>query len=202
VVELCMKRLPKFIDCNPVEDIQVLAPMKRSTAGVEQLNKELQLAYNPPAREKTEIAYRETVFRLGDKVMQIRNNYDKAVFNGDVGRIVEIDTEEGEIWVRFPDREGENVIPYERSELEELTLAYAISVHKSQGSEFPVIVLVISTQHHVMLQRNLLYTGITRARFLVVLVGTQSAVAKAVQNNRVSRRYTYLADRLKAGNRE
>jgi exodeoxyribonuclease V alpha subunit len=199
VVELCINRLPKFIECNPLEDIQVLAPMKRSTAGVEQLNKELQQAYNPPAREKTEIAYRETVFRLGDKVMQIRNNYDKAVFNGDVGRIVEIDTEEGEIWVRFPDREGENVVPYERSELEELTLAYAISVHKSQGNEFPVVVMVISTQHHVMLQRNLLYTGITRARFLVVLVGTQSAVAKAVQNNRVSRRYTYLADRLKAG---
>lgn len=200
VVDLCTRRLPKFFPCNPMEDIQVLAPMKRTAAGVEQLNKVLQEAYNPPEDNKPEILYKEMTFRLGDKVMQTKNNYEKAVYNGDMGIVTEIDTEEGCLAVRFSDREGEEIIYYERSELEELALAYAISVHKSQGSEFPVVVLVMTMQHRIMLQRNLLYTGITRARFLAVLVGTQSAVARAVQNNRESRRYTHLAERIKAVN--
>lgn len=197
VVDLCTRRLPKYFPCNPVEDIQVLTPMKRTTAGVEQLNQELQRAYNPPESGKPEIFYKDMVFRLGDKVMQTKNNYDKAVYNGDMGSITEIDTEEGQLAVSFSDREGEGIVVYDRAELEELTLAYAVSVHKSQGSEFPVVVLVMTTQHHIMLQRNLLYTGVTRARSLVVLVGTQAAVAKAVRNNRESRRYTYLAERLR-----
>ncbi|HWR56547.1 MAG TPA: ATP-binding domain-containing protein, partial [Negativicutes bacterium] len=134
---------------------------------------------------------------LGDKVMQIKNNYEKAVFNGDMGVISEIDAEEGQLAVQFSDREGEGPVFYERAEMEELALAYAISVHKSQGSEFPVVVMVMTTQHQIMLQRNLLYTGVTRARSLVVLVGTQHAVAKAVRNNRESKRYTHLAERLK-----
>lgn len=198
VVDLCTRRLPAYYSINPLEDIQVLAPMKRTTAGVEQLNKELQLAYNPPAAHKTELFYKDLAFRQGDKVMQIKNNYDKLVFNGDMGVISEIDPEEGQMAVRFTDRDGEGFVYYERPELEELTLAYAISIHKSQGSEFPVVVMVMTNQHHIMLQRNLLYTGVTRARSLVVLVGTQAAVNRAIENNRESKRYTYLAERLKA----
>lgn len=206
VVDLCTRRLPKYLPCNPLEDIQVLSPMKRTTAGVEQLNRELQKAYNPPEAQKPELFYKDIAFRLGDKVMQIKNNYEKAVFNGDMGVISEIDAEEGQLAVQFSDREGEGPVFYERAEMEELALAYAISVHKSQGSEFPVVVMVMTTQHQIMLQRNLLYTGVTRARSLVVLVGTQHAVAKAVRNNRESKRYTHLAERLKeeagVGNRE
>jgi exodeoxyribonuclease V alpha subunit len=197
VVDLCTRRLLNYYPCNPVEDIQVLAPMKRTTAGVDQLNRELQMAYNPPGANKPEVFHKDMVLRLGDKVMQIKNNYDKAVYNGDMGIITDIDMEEGQLAVRFSDREGDGSIFYDRAELEELTLAYAITVHKSQGSEFQVVVLVMTTQHHIMLQRNLLYTGVTRARSLVVLVGTQTAVAKAVRNNRESKRYTYLAERLK-----
>ena len=129
---------------------------------------------------------------MADRVLQLRNNYDKDVFNGDVGRIEHIDLEEGEIRVEF---EGRSV-SYEFSDLDELTLAYAMSVHKSQGSEYPVVVLPILTQHYMLLQRNLLYTAITRAKKMVVLVGTRKAIAIAVRNNRVDQRWSGLAQRL------
>jgi exodeoxyribonuclease V alpha subunit len=128
-------------------------------------------------------------------VLQLRNNYDKNVFNGDIGRIEHIDLEEGEVWVNF---EGNNVA-YEFSDLDELTLAYAMSVHKSQGSEYPVVVVPLLTQHYMLLQRNLLYTAITRAKKMVVIVGTRKAIAMAVKNNKVTARWSALQDRLRAG---
>ena len=136
------------------------------------------------------------VFREGDKVMQIKNNYNKEVFNGDIGKIIKIDNEESEITVRFPDVDGDRDVIYEPYELEELTLSYAVSVHKSQGSEYPVVVMPISTQHYLMLQRNLLYTAVTRARELVVLIGTKKALAIAVKNNKIAERYSYLSRRI------
>lgn len=129
--------------------------------------------------------------------MQIKNNYTKEVFNGDIGRIVRIDNEEGEILVRFPDVGADRDVVYEVHELEELVLSYAVSVHKSQGSEYPVVVMPVSTQHYLMLQRNLLYTAVTRAKEMVVLVGTKKALAIAVKNNKVAERYSYLAQRIR-----
>ena len=134
-------------------------------------------------------------FRTNDKVMQITNNYEKEVFNGDIGRIVGIDLDEQKVLVKFEDR----VVSYEWSDLDELVLAYAISIHKSQGSEYPAVVVPLLSQHYIMLQRNLLYTAITRAKRLVVLVGSKRAVAIAVKNNKVQHRYTNLAVRLSPG---
>ncbi|MDA8324828.1 MAG: ATP-binding domain-containing protein [Nitrospiraceae bacterium] len=130
--------------------------------------------------------------RVGDKVMQIRNNYDKEVFNGDIGRIVKIDREEQEVVVNYDGK----TIRYEYPELDEIVLAYAVSVHKSQGSEYPVVVMPVLTQHYILLQRNLLYTGITRGKRLVVLVGTRKAVAIAIRNNKPQKRNTLLRERL------
>ena len=192
IVELCRDRLPRFGPFDPLEDIQVLTPMRRTPVGVERLNQLLQQELNPPARSKTEIQSGGAAFRLGDKVMQIRNNYEKEVFNGDVGRIAAIDLEEGELWVCFPDVTGVREVPYDLLDLDELVLSYAVSVHKSQGSEYPVVVMPVVTQHYILLQRNLLYTGITRAKQLVVLIGTRKAVAIAVGNNKVEKRYSNL----------
>ena len=192
IVELCRHRIPRFGPFDPLEDIQVLTPMRRTPVGVERLNQLLQQELNPPARSKTEIKNGGAVLRLGDKVMQIRNNYEKEVFNGDVGRIAAIDLEEGELWVCFPDVTGVREVPYDLLDLDELVLSYAVSVHKSQGSEYPVVVMPVVTQHFILLQRNLLYTGITRAKQLVVLIGTRKAVAIAVGNNKVEKRYSNL----------
>jgi len=134
---------------------------------------------------------------LGDKVMQIRNNYEKDVFNGDVGRITGIDPEEGEIAVSYPEPLSLREIRYDFMELDDLVLSYAVSVHKSQGSEYPAIIMPVVTQHYILLQRNLLYTGITRAKKMVVLVGTPKALAIAVGNNKVEKRYSHLSHRLK-----
>jgi len=131
-------------------------------------------------------------FKIGDKVMQLRNNYDKDVFNGDIGKIISIDKELQEIKVNFYDK----LITYDFSELDEITLAYAISVHKSQGSEYPVVIIPVLTHHYIMLQRNLLYTAITRGKKLVFLVGTKRAIAMAVKNNKPLKRYTMLKQRL------
>jgi exodeoxyribonuclease V alpha subunit len=172
--------------------------MRRNTLGVDNLNLRLQQELNPPATHKAEIKMGGTHFRLGDKVMQIRNNYQKEVFNGDIGRIIHVNSDDGEIHVCFPDVGGDREIIYDITELEELVLSYAVSVHKSQGSEYPVVVLPVVTQHYIMLQRNLLYTAITRAKELVVLIGTKKALAIAVSNNKVEARYTRLAARLAA----
>ncbi len=200
ILDLCARRLPRFRNRDATDDIQVLSPMRRNLLGVDNLNLRLQQELNPPSPARPELRSGGVVFRLGDKVMQIRNNYQKEVFNGDMGRIVHISGEDGEIHVRYPDVGGARDVVYDLTELEELVLSYAVSVHKSQGSEYPVVVLPVVTQHYVMLQRNLLYTAITRARELVVLIGTKKALGITVRNNRVAHRYSRLAYRL-AGNR-
>ena len=192
IKELCVKRLPNAFQLSPLDDIQVMTPMHRGTVGVANLNAELQALLNPEGKVITRGG---RLFRTNDKVMQIRNNYDKEVFNGDIGRIVEVDLEGQKVLIKFEDR----VVSYEWSDLDELVLAYAISIHKSQGSEYPAVVVPLLSQHYIMLQRNLLYTAITRAKRLVVLVGSKRAVAIAVRNNKVQRRYTNLAARLSPG---
>ncbi len=187
---LCAARLPHTYRLNSIEDIQVLVPMYRGETGANNLNQVLQDKLNPRGQEMTRGGIR---FRVGDKVMQVRNNYDRDVFNGDIGRVHGI--EDDILHVRFQDR----VLEYEFSELDELVLAYAMSVHKSQGAEFRAVVMPLTTQHYMMLQRNLLYTAITRARELVVLVGTKQALGMAVNSNRVAERHTTLAPRIRAG---
>lgn len=195
VVELVTTRIPKRFSLNGVQDIQVLSPMHRGQAGVGELNNVLQTALNPAAPGKRETRHGSRTFRVGDKVLQTRNNYDKLVFNGDLGRIAEMDLEEQTLEIDF---EG-TIVPYEFSELDEVVHAFAMSVHKSQGSEYRAVVLPILTQHYMLLQRNLLYTAVTRAKQLVVLVGNKKAIAMAVRNNKIAQRNTRLAERLKAG---
>ncbi|MDI6870969.1 MAG: ATP-dependent RecD-like DNA helicase [Bacillota bacterium] len=201
VVDLVTRRLPSNCGFNPVDDVQVLAPMRRGECGVDNLNHLLQEALNPPRPGLPELRLGpETVFRVGDKVMQIRNNYKKGVFNGDIGRIRDLDPEEGTVFVEFAGA-TDGPVPYDRPELDELVLSYAITVHKAQGSEYPAVVLPLLTQHYLMLQRNLLYTAVTRARRHVALVGSPKAIALAVRNNRRERRYTRLSERLRQGER-
>jgi exodeoxyribonuclease V alpha subunit len=188
--------LPAFLKCDPINDIQVLAPMRRFETGVDNLNVQLQKVLNKPGRSPSAV-YRGTSFRAGDKVMQIRNNYQKMVFNGDIGRIVAVDQEEQEVRVAYPEPEGDRIVPYDLSELDEIVLSYAVSVHKSQGSEYPVVVMPVTTQHYIMLQRNLLYTAITRAKKMVVLVGTKKALFMAIKNNRIEDRRSLLALRIR-----
>jgi exodeoxyribonuclease V alpha subunit len=197
VVQLCRERLPNFGPFDPMLDIQVLTPMRKTAAGVDRLNLLLQEALNPPARSKVETLSKGVAYRLGDKVMQIRNNYQKEVFNGDIGLITAIDQEEAEMVVTFRDLLQPRPVVYDFTELDELVLSYAVSVHKSQGSEYPVIVMPVLTQHYMLLQRNLLYTGITRARKLAVLVGSKKALAIAVRNNRAEERFSFLDGRLR-----
>ncbi len=189
ILKLCTERIPKRFGFDPVEDIQVLSPMHRGVVGAQNLNDTLQEALNPQGQS---VQRAGSTFRLNDKVMQIRNNYDKDVFNGDLGRIKKIDGENQEVLVEF-DRRG---VVYDFSELDELVLAYAMSVHKAQGSEYPAVVLPLLTQHYMMLQRNLFYTAITRARKLVVIVGSKKALAIAIRNNPMQKRYTLLKERL------
>ncbi len=185
--DLVERRLPEKFGWNPMIDIQLLSPMYRGDLGVHNLNLLLQESLNSDGERLA-----GGRFRLHDKVMQIKNNYEKNVFNGDIGVIESADGEKKNLTVKF---EGQRV-NYEYDELEQLVPAYCISVHKSQGSEYPVVVMPVSTQHYVMLQRNLLYTGITRARKMVVLVGTRKALAIAVRNDRMVRRHTSLVARL------
>jgi exodeoxyribonuclease V alpha subunit len=166
--------------------------MHRGAVGVANLNRALQAALNPPAPNKPERRLGGRVLRVGDKLMQIRNNYDKETFNGDIGRLVALDVENQSFTVEL---DGQP-IRYDWSEADEVVHAFAISVHKSQGSEFPAVVLPVMTQHYLMLQRNLLYTAVTRARQLVVLVGQRRAIHIAVRNNRVAERYSGLSVRL------
>jgi exodeoxyribonuclease V alpha subunit len=192
VVELVTTRIPTRFGLRGIFDVQVLAPMHRGQAGVAELNTMLQNALNPAAPGKRETRHGARVFRVGDKVLQTRNNYDKQVFNGDLGRITAIDFEEQTVEVDF---DGARV-SYEFSELDELIHAFAMSVHKAQGSEYRAIVLPLLTQHYMLLQRNLLYTAVTRAKQLVVLVGSKKAIALAVRNNKIARRNSRLANRL------
>jgi exodeoxyribonuclease V alpha subunit len=193
VVNIVQNRLPSKFGIDPIDDVQVIAPMYRGPIGVNALNEALQKALNGDKR-KAEKQIGGRLFRAGDKVMQTRNNYDKEVFNGDIGRITAIDFEDGSVEVVIDGR----YIYYDWIETEELMHAYCISTHRSQGSEYPVVVMPLMTQHYMMLQRNLLYTAVTRAKQLVVLVGSRRAVHLAVKNNKVSERYTGLLQRLKA----
>ena len=191
--ELVTERLPKRFGLNPRDDIQVLTPMHKGVVGAQNLNVVLQECLNQPRPGQPFVQRGARSFRTGDKVMQILNNYDKDVFNGDIGRVAEINRIDETVIVKFDQRPVE----YDFDELGQLVHAYAISVHKSQGSEYPVVIIPIVTQHYVMLQRNLLYTAITRGKKLVVLVGTMKAVARAVRNDAISQRCTHLKDRLR-----
>lgn len=195
VVQLVTERIPKRFHLDPHKDIQVLAPLYRGPAGVSVLNAALQAALNPPSALRVERSFFGQLLRSGDRVMQVKNNYEKGVFNGDIGRLTEIAIEAQTLTVDFEGR----AVEYDWSEADELTLAYAVTVHKSQGSEFPAVVLPVLTQHFVMLQRNLLYTAVTRAAQLCVLVGNKKAISIAVKNNKVSQRWSGLAKRLKDG---
>lgn len=188
IIGLVRDRLPKKYGYPPKE-IQVLTPMQRGTVGAGNLNIELQNALNPTGPSLARGGY---TFRQGDKVMQIRNNYDKNVFNGDVGYITAVDTNERTLTVTYDSR----LVEYDITELDEIVLAYAVTIHKSQGSEFPVVVMPVTMKHFVMLQRNLIYTGITRAKKICVLVGTTKALAYAIKQNTVSKRNTKLKERL------
>jgi exodeoxyribonuclease V alpha subunit len=189
ILDLVKVRIPNRFDLDPVQDIQVLTPMHKGIVGAANLNTELQKALNPA---KAEIVRGNRSFRIGDKVMQIKNNYDKEVFNGDIGRIRKIDHETQEVCIAFDGRD----IRYDFTDLDEIVLAYAVSVHKSQGSEYPAVVMPILIQHYVLLQRNLIYTAVTRGRRLVVLIGTKKALAIGVKNNKTQKRFTYLRYRL------
>lgn len=194
VLDFVQRRIPNHYHLNPMSDIQVLSPMYRGPMGVTSLNEELQARLNPNAFVSLEWGGR--TLRLGDKVMQVRNNYDKGVFNGDVGWIRAINKENATIKVEFLEEAGPLLVSYDFNELDELVLAYAVTVHKSQGSEYPAIILALVNQHYMLLQRNLLYTAITRAKRLCVIVGQPRALEVAVRNNRVVLRNTALAERL------
>jgi len=189
--ELCISRLPNKYNLDPIKDIQVISPLYKGVTGAHNLNIVLQEALSTG---KNELRRGGTLFREGDKVMQIRNNYDKEIYNGDIGWISQIDKENLKMIVIFDERP----VAYDFKELDEIILAYAITVHKSQGSEYPAVVMPITTQHYIMLQRNLIYTAVTRAKMLFVFVGTLKALHIAIKNNTISQRFTYLNERLRS----
>lgn len=189
LVRYCTKNLPNYYHADAFRDIQVLTPMQRGICGAANLNQLLQEAMNPCSLF---LRRGGTQYRLGDKVMQIRNNYDKEVFNGDIGTISKVDMEEQELAVCYDGRD----VTYDISELDELTLAYAVTIHKSQGSEYPIVVMPFTMSHFIMLQRNLLYTGVTRAKKILVLIGEKKAVYYAIRNEKTTSRNTKLAEYL------
>ena len=195
IIRLCSDRLPKYYKVDPIADIQVLTPMRRGESGADNLNTKLQAALN-----KSSFSLRRGAneYRIGDKVMQLRNNYDKDIYNGDIGIISAINTEDRTLMVNF---DGSNV-EYEALELDELTLSYAVTVHKSQGAEFPIVVIPFTMSHYVMFQRNLLYTSVTRAKRAVVIVGEAKSIAMAIRNNAAGKRNTMLSQRLILANRD
>jgi ATP-dependent RecD-like DNA helicase SH3 domain/UvrD-like helicase C-terminal domain len=193
ILELVKTRIPKRFGLNPIRDIQVLCPMNRGGVGARSLNIELQAALNPAGERKVERF--GWTFAPGDKVMQIENDYDKEVYNGDIGYIEDVDPEAGELAAAFDGRS----LTYGFGELDTLVPAYAATIHKSQGSEYPAVVIPVLTQHYPMLQRNLLYTGVTRGKRLVVLVGQKKAIAIAVRNVSGRRRWSKLDEWLRLG---
>jgi len=209
IVELCKERLPNFYGVDPLKDIQVLTPMKKGDVGINALNKELQRTLNPKDKSKAEKQMGDELFRVGDKVMQIKNNYTtewklvrngreidsgEGVFNGDLGFITDIDEDYRTLTVIFDE---EKQVEYEFNQLDELKLAYATTVHKSQGSEFPVVIMPINWGPPMLLTRNLLYTAITRAKQLVVLVGEERYLGMMIENNRITTRYSALDKKIR-----
>ena len=193
IITMIRERIPKRFGLDPFQDVQVLTPMNRAELGVKNLNVQLQAILNPPdAQESPEVARFGWSFRLGDKVMQTSNDYEKEVFNGDIGRIARIDLHDQELTVDYDGR----AVAYDFDELDELTLAYALTIHKSQGSEYPAVIVPLHTQHFLLLQRNLLYTAVTRGRKLVVVIGSRKALAMAVGRHNPSQRCTALRARL------
>ena len=186
IIELVKARIPRRFGLDPVRDVQVLCPTNRGGVGARSLNVELQAALNPAGERKVERF--GWTFALGDKVMQIENDYDKEVYNGDIGFVTDVEFEEGELTTSFDGRS----VTFSFGELDTLVPAYAATIHKSQGSEYPAVVIPLMTQHYTMLQRNLLYTGITRGKRLVVLVGQKKAIAIAVRNVSGRRRWSKL----------
>jgi exodeoxyribonuclease V alpha subunit len=193
IVQLAHTRLPAKYGFDPIADIQVLTPMNRNLLGTASLNHSLQLALNPPNEVKFEIERFQTTFRVGDKVIQTHNNYDKEVFNGDIGHITAIDADPVKLHVRF---DAQRLVEYEPGELDELQPAYALTIHKSQGSEFPCVIIPVSTQHYVLLERSLIYTAITRAKKLCILVGDERALSLAISKQESRKRFTGLREML------
>ena len=191
ISRMVIERIPQRFNFDPMRDIQILSPMNRGSCGTRLLNEQLQNVLNPHNPKKPYIQYGDKVFRSGDRVMQIRNNYDKLVFNGDMGRIIFIDTKNKIFRVKFEER----VVEYDYIESDQILLAYSITVHKSQGSEFSVVIFPILTQHYIMLQRNLLYTGMTRAKKLLILLGSRKALSMAVNNIKLEPRFSMLKER-------
>jgi exodeoxyribonuclease V alpha subunit len=197
ILEMVCQRIPERYGLNAVRDVQVLTPMHKGEVGTSALNQLLQERLNPARGRELKRGY--ATFRPGDRVLQLRNNYDKEVFNGDLGWVHEVDPEEGTLSVDF---DG-NLVAFDATELEDLTLAYAVSVHKSQGCEYPAIVVPVVTQHYVLLMRNLLYTALTRARRLAVFIGSEKALATGLSNITSGQRMTHLQHRIRhifAGN--
>jgi exodeoxyribonuclease V alpha subunit len=192
LIEMVKRRIPAKFALDPIRDIQVLCPMNRGSLGVRELNLRLQAELNPANPSRPSVEKFGWQFRVNDKVIQTQNDYDKEVFNGDIGQIVDIDPIEREVAVGYDQR----IVKYDFGELDEIALAYAITIHKSQGSEFPAVVIPLSMQHYLLLQRNLVYTGVTRGKKLVVLVGQRKALATAARNNRTESRFTKLLERI------
>ncbi|MEH1881214.1 SF1B family DNA helicase RecD2 [Nostoc sp.] len=193
ISELITDFIPK-LGFNPATDVQVLAPMTRGLVGTRHLNNVLQQLINPPSPEKIEITRGGTIFRVGDRVIQLTNDYQREVFNGDVGFITTIDTEEQEVIVQYQERD----VTYDYADMNEIALAWSVSIHKSQGSEYPVVILPLYTQHCIMLTRNLLYTGLTRAKKLAIIIGSKKAISMCVRSTKSQERYTRLQERLQA----
>jgi exodeoxyribonuclease V alpha subunit len=193
LVKLVQKRIPERFGLDATRDVQVLCPMNRGSLGVRELNTALQQVLNPVRSGENGVERFGWRFQIRDKVIQTENDYDKEVFNGDIGIVERIDPVEHEVTIRFDERR----VKYDFGELDEISLAYAVTIHKSQGSEFPAVVIPIATQHYMLLQRNLIYTGITRGKKLVVLIGQKKALAIAVRNDRPQRRYSGLLASLR-----